>query len=183
MSINLSVTDDVEPSVSFSGDIEGKTTLADSNVIPLSARISTAWTPADNLLRLDTLTGLVGGFEFNLEGTINPLNHPSADQTPFNVSANLALNKESAIAEQLQKAGAAFPLVGAAISLEASSTGEQIILSIPTASVNEMAWTGKVTLNLPDQHLTGLFETPSVTMDALDATDDAEEGDASSTTN
>ena len=181
MSINLSVTDDVEPSVSLSGDIEGETTLADSTVIPLSARISTAWKPADNSLHLDTLTGLVGGLEFNLEGTINPLNHPSVDRTPFSISANLALNKESAIAEQLQRAGASLPLASAAISLEASSTGEQIILSIPAASVNEMAWTGEVTFNLPDQHLTGLFDAPSVNMDALGATDDAAEGNASST--
>jgi len=180
VSINLSVTDDAEPSVSFSGDIEGKTTLADSTVIPLSARISTAWTPADNLLRLDTLSGLIGGFEFNIEGTINPLNHPSADRTPFDVSANLALNKESAMAEQLQRAGAPFPLASAAISLEARSTGEQINLSIPAASVNEMAWTGEVTFNLPDQRLTGLFEAPSVNIDALAATDDAEERDSSS---
>jgi hypothetical protein len=181
MSINLSVTDDVEPSVSLSGDIEGETTLADSTVIPLSARISTAWKPADNSLHLDTLTGLAGGLEFNLEGTINPLNHPSVDRTPFSISANLALNKESAIAEQLQRAGASLPLASAAISLEASSTGEQIILSIPAASVNEMAWTGEVTFNLPDQHLTGLFDAPSVNMDALGATDDAAEGNASST--
>ena len=180
VSINLSVTDDLTPSVSLSSDIEGKTTLADSTVIPLSARVSTAWTPADNLLRVDSLTGIVGGLEFSVEGAINPLTRLSPDRTPFNVSAKLALNKESVITEQLQKAGAAFALVGAAISLEASSTGEQINLSIPTASVNEMAWTGKVTFNLPDQHLTGLFETPSVNMDALDATDDAEEGDASS---
>ena len=68
VSINLSVTDDAEPSVSFSGDIEGTTTLADSTVIPLSARINTTWMPADNLLRLDALTCLVGGLEFNLEG-------------------------------------------------------------------------------------------------------------------
>ena len=44
-----------------------------------------------------------------------------------------------------------------------------------------MAWTGKVTFNLPDQRLTGLFEAPSVNMDALVTADDAEEGDASST--
>ena len=181
MSINLSVTDDVEPSVSLSGDIEGETTLADSTVIPLSARISTAWTPADNLLRVNALAGMIGGLEFNLEGTINPLNHASVNQTPFNVSANLALNKQSIVAEQLQRAGASLPLASAAISLEASSTGEQIILSIPAASVNEMAWTGKVTFNLPDQHLTGLFEAPSINMDALGATDDAEEENASST--
>ena len=74
VSINLSVTDDLTPSVSLSGDIEGKTTLADSTVIPLSARVSTAWTPADNLLRLNALTGIVGGLEFSVEGTINPLN-------------------------------------------------------------------------------------------------------------
>ena len=181
VSINLSVTDDLAPSVSLSGDIEGKTTLADSTVIPLSARVSTAWTPADNLLRLNALTGIVGGLEFSVEGTINPLTRLSPDRTPFDVRANLALLKESAIAEQLQRVGASLPLASAAISLEASSTGEQIILSIPAASVNEMAWTGKVTFNLPDQHLTGLFEAPSVNMDALDATDDAEEGDASST--
>ena len=181
MSINLSVTDDVEPSVSLSGDIEGETTLADSTVIPLSARISIAWTPADNLLRVNALAGIIGGLEFDLEGTINPLNRASVDQTPFNVSANLALNKQSIVAEQLQRAGASFPFVGAAISLEASSTGEQIILSIPAASVNEMAWTGEVTFNLPDQHLTGLLDAPSVNMDTLAAIDDAEEGNASST--
>jgi uncharacterized protein involved in outer membrane biogenesis len=44
-----------------------------------------------------------------------------------------------------------------------------------------MAWTGEVTFNLPDQHLTGLFDAPSVNMDALGATDDAAEGNASST--
>ena len=181
VSIDLSVTNDAVPSVSFSGDIEGETTLADSTVIPLSARISTAWTPADNLLRVNALAGMIGGLEFNLEGTINPLNHPSVDRTPFRISANLALNKESAIAGQLQRAGASLPLASAAISLEASSTGEQIILSIPAASVNEMAWTGEVTFNLPDQHLTGLFDAPSVNMDALGATDDAAEGNASST--
>ena len=181
VSINLSVTDDAEPSVSLSGDIEGETILADSTVIPLSARISTAWTPADNLLRVDTLIGIVGGFEFSVEGTINPLTRLSPDRTQFDVSAHLALNKQSFVAEQLQRAGASFPLVGAVISLEASSTGEQINLSIPTASVNEMAWTGEVTFNLADQHLTGLFDAPSVNMDALAAIDDAEEGNASST--
>ena len=111
VSINLSVTDDDGPSVSLSGDIEGETTLADSTVIPLSARISTAWTPADNLLRVNALAGIIGGLEFDLEGTINPLNRASVDQTPFNVSANLALNKQSIVAEQLQRAGASFPLV------------------------------------------------------------------------
>ena len=181
VSIDLSVTNDAVPSVSFSGDIEGETTLADSTVIPLSARISTAWTPADNLLRVNALAGMIGGLEFNLEGTINPLNHASVNQTPFNVSANLALNKQSIVAKQLQRARASLPLTSAAISLEASSTGEQIILSIPAASVNEMAWTGEVTFNLPDQHLTGLFEAPSINMDALAATDDAAEGNASST--
>ena len=124
---------------------------------------------------------MIGGLEFNLEGTINPLNHASVNQTPFNVSANLALNKQSIVAKQLQRARASLPLASAAISLEASSTGEQIILSIPAASVNEMAWTGEVTFNLPDQHLTGLFEAPSINMDALAATDDAAEGNASST--
>ena len=143
MSINLSVTDDVEPSVSLSGDIEGETTLADFTVIPLSARISTAWKPADNSLHLHTLTGLVGGLEFNLEGTINPLNHPSVDRTPFSISANLALNKESAIAEQLQRAGASLPLASAAISWEASSTGEQIILhSRCLGERNGLDWQG-----------------------------------------
>ena len=181
VSIDLSVTNGAAPSVSFAGDIQGETTIADSTVIPLSARISTAWTPTDNLLRVNALAGIVGGLEFNLEGTINPLNHASVDQTPFDVSANLTLNNESAIAEQLQRAGASFPLVAAAISLEASSTGEQINLSIPAASVNETAWTGEVTFNLPDQHLTGLFEAPSINMNALGATDNAEEGDASST--
>ena len=181
VSIDLSVTNGAAPSVSFASDIQGETTIADSTVIPLSARISTAWTPTDNLLRVNALAGIVGGLEFNLEGTINPLNHASVDQTPFDVSANLTLNNESAIAEQLQRAGASFPLVAAAISLEASSTGEQINLSIPAASVNETAWTGEVTFNLPDQHLTGLFEAPSINMNALGATDNAEEGDASST--
>ena len=181
VSIDLSVTNGAAPSVSFASDIQGETTIADSTVIPLSARISTAWTPTDNLLRVNALAGIVGGLEFNLEGTINPLNHASVDQTPFDVSANLTLNNESAIAEQLQRAGASFPLVAATISLEASSTGEQINLSIPAASVNETAWTGEVTFNLPDQHLTGLFEAPSINMNALGATDNAEEGDASST--
>lgn len=181
LSIELSVTNDAAPSVSFAGDIEGKTTLADSTVIPLSARVSTAWTPADNLLRVNALAGIVGGLEFNLEGTINPLNHASVNQTPFNVSANLALNKQSIVAKQLQRAGASLPLTSAAISLEASSTGEQINLSVPAASVNEMAWTGEATFNLADQHFTGLFETPSINMNALGATDDAEAGDASST--
>ena len=181
VSIDLSVTNGAAPSVSFASDIQGETTIADSTVIPLSARISTAWTPTDNLLRVNALAGIVGGLEFNLEGTINPLNHASVDQTPFDVSANLTLNNESAIAEQLQRAGASLPLVAAAISLEASSTGEQINLSIPAASVNETAWTGEVTFNLPDQHLTGLFEAPSINMNALGATDNAEEGDASST--
>ena len=181
VSINLSVTDDLEPSVIFSGDIDGKTTLADSTVIPLSARISTAWTPADNLLRVNALAGIVGGIEFSIEGTINPLTRLSPDKTPFDVRANLALNKPSIIAEQLQRAGTPFPITSAAISFEASSTGEQIILSIPAASVNETAWTSEVTFNLPDQHFTGLFETPSINMNALGATDDAEEGDASST--
>ena len=181
VSIDLSVTNDAVPSVSFSGDIEGETTLADSTVIPLSARISTAWTPADNLLRVNALAGMIGGLEFNLEGTINPLNHASVNQTPFNVSANLALNKQSIVAKQLQRAGASLPLTNAAISLEASSTGEQINLSVPAASVNETAWISEVTFNLPDQHLTGLFEAPSINMDALAATDDAAEGNASST--
>ena len=181
VSIDLSVTNDAGPSVSFSGDIEGETTLADSTVIPLSARISTAWTPADNLLRVNALAGIVGVLEFNLEGTINPLNHASVNQTPFNVSANLALNKQSIVAKQLQRAGASLPLTSAAISLEASSTGEQINLSVPAASVNEMAWTGEATFNLADQHFTGLFDAPSVNMDALGATDDAEEENASST--
>ena len=181
VSIDLSVTNGAAPSFIFASDIQGETTIADSTVIPLSARISTAWTPTDNLLRVNALAGIVGGLEFNLEGTINPLNHASVDQTPFDVSANLTLNNESAIAEQLQRAGASFPLVAAAISLEASSTGEQINLSIPAASVNETAWTGEVTFNLPDQHLTGLFEAPSINMNALGATDNAEEGDASST--
>ncbi len=181
VSIDLSVTNDAAPSVSFSGDIEGETTLTDSTVIPLSARISTAWTPADNLLRVNTLAGIVGGLQFNLEGTINPLNHASVDQMPFDVRANLTLNNESAVAEQLQRAGATFPLASATLSLEASGTGKQIDLSIPAASVNEMAWTGKVTFDLPDQRLAGFFETPSINMDALVTTDDAEEGDASST--
>ena len=181
LSIELSVTNDAAPSVSFAGDIEGETTLADSTVIPLSVRISTAWTPADNLLRVNALTGIVGGLEFSVEGTIKPLTRLSPDRTPFDVRANLALLKESAIAEQMQRAGASFPLAAAAISLEASSTGEQIILSIPAASVNETAWTSEVTFNLPDQHFTGLFEMPSINMNALGATDDAEEGDASST--
>ncbi|NDG92959.1 MAG: hypothetical protein EBY55_07445, partial [Gammaproteobacteria bacterium] len=181
LSIELSVTNDAAPSVSFAGDIEGKTTLADSTVIPLSARVSTAWTPADNLLRLNALTGIVGGLEFSGEGTINPLTRLSPDRTPFNVNANLALSKESAIAEQLRRAGAPFPLASAAISMEASSTGEQINLSIPDASVNEMSWTGEVTFNLPNQRLTGLFEASSVNIDALAATDDAEGGNASST--
>ena len=181
VSIDLSVTNDAVPSVSFSGDIEGETTLADSTVIPLSARISTAWTPADNLLRVNALAGMIGGLEFNLEGTINPLNHASVNQTPFNVSANLALNKQSIVAKQLQRARASLPLTSAAISLEASSTGEQINLSVPAASVNETAWISEVTFNLPDQHLTGLFEAPSINMDALAATDDAAEGNASST--
>jgi len=181
LSIELSVTNDAAPSVSFAGDIEGKTTLADSTVIPLSARVSTAWTPADNLLRLNALTGIVGGLEFSGEGTINPLTRLSPDRTPFDFRANLALLKESAIAEQLQRAGAPFPLTSATLSLEASGTGEQIDLSIPAASVNEMAWTGKVTFNLPDQRLVGFFEAPFVNVDALAATDDAEEGDASST--
>ena len=181
VSIDLSVTNDAAPSVSFSGDIEGETTLADSSVIPLSARISTAWTPTDNLLRLDALTGIVGGLEFSVEGSINPLTRLSPDRTPFNVNANLALSKESAIAEQLRRAGAPFPLASAAISMEASSTGEQINLSIPDASVNEMSWTGEVTFNLPNQRLTGLFEASSVNIDALAATDDAEGGNASST--
>ena len=181
VSINLSVTDDLTPSVSLSGDIEGKTTLADSTVIPLSARVSTAWTPADNLLRLNALTGIVGGLEFSFKGTINPRTRLSPNRAPFDVRANLALLKESAIAEQLQRAGTSFPLASAAISLEASSTGEQIILSVPAASVNEMAWTGKVTFNLPDQRLAGFFEAPFVNIDALVTADDAEEGDASST--
>ena len=181
VSIDLSVTNDAAPSVSFSGDIEGETTLTDSTVIPLSARISTAWTPADNLLRVNALAGIVGGLQFNLEGTINPLNHASVDQMPFDVRANLTLNNESAVAEQLQRAGATFPLASATLSLEASGTGKQIDLSIPAASVNEMAWTGKVTFDLPDQRLAGFFETPSINMDALVKTDDAEEGDASST--
>ena len=181
LSIELSVTNDAAPSVSFAGDIEGKTTLADSTVIPLSARVSTAWTPADNLLRLNALTGIVGGLEFSGEGTINPLTRLSPDRTPFDFRANLALLKESVIAEQLQRAGAPFPLTSATLSLEASGTGEQIDLSIPAASVNEMAWTGKVTFNLPDQRLAGFFEAPFVNVDALAATDDAEEGDASST--
>ena len=180
LSIELSVTNDAAPSVSFAGDIQGETTLADSTVIPLSARISTAWTPTDNLLRVNALAGIVGGLEFNLEGTINPLNHPSVEQTPFNVRANLALSKESAIAEQMQRAGTPFPITTAAISFEASGTGEQINLSIPAASVNEMAWTGKVTFNLPNQRLTALFNAPSINIDALAATDDAEEGYASS---
>jgi hypothetical protein len=181
VSIDLSVTNDAAPSVSFSGDIEGETTLTDSTVIPLSARISTAWTPADNLLRVNALAGIVGGLQFNLEGTINPLNHASVDQMPFDVRANLTLNNESAVAERLQRAGATFPLASATLSLEASGTGKQIDLSIPAASVNEMAWTGKVTFDLPDQRLAGFFETPSINMDALAATYDAEEGDASST--
>jgi hypothetical protein len=181
VSIDLSVTNDAAPSVSFSGDIEGETTLTDSTVIPLSARISTAWTPADNLLRVNALAGIVGGLQFNLEGTINPLNHASVDQMPFDVRANLTLNNESAVAERLQRAGATFPLASATLSLEASGTGKQIDLSIPAASVNEMAWTGKVTFDLPDQRLAGFFEAPSINMDALVTTDDAEEGDASST--
>ena len=181
VSIDLSVTNDAAPSVSFSGDIEGETTLTDSTVIPLSARISTAWTPADNLLRVNALAGIVGGLQFNLEGTINPLNHASVDQMPFDVRANLTLNNESAIAEQLQRAGATFPLASATLSLEASGTGKQIDLSIPAASVNEMAWTGKVTFDLPDQRLAGFFEAPFVNIDALVTTDDAKEGDASST--
>ena len=181
MSINLSLTDDMEPSVSLSGDIEGETTLADSTVIPLSARISTAWTPADNLLRLNALTGIVGGLEFSFKGTINPRTRLSPDRAPFDVRANLALLKESAIAEQLQKAGTPFPLASATLSLEASGTGEQIDLSVPAASVNEMAWTGKGTFNLPDQRLAGFFEAPFVNIDALVTADDAEEGDASST--
>ncbi len=181
VSIDLSVTNDAAPSVSFSGDIEGETTLTDSTVIPLSARISTAWTPADNLLRVNALAGIVGGLQFNLEGTINPLNHASVDQMPFDVRANLTLNNESAVAERLQRAGATFPLASATLSLEASGTGKQIDLSIPAASVNEMAWTGKVTFDLPDQRLAGLFGAPSINMDALVTTDDAEEGDASST--
>ena len=181
VSIDLSVTNDAAPSVSFSGDIEGETTLTDSTVIPLSARISTAWTPADNLLRVNALAGIVGGLQFNLEGTINPLNHASVDQMPFDVRANLTLNNESAVAEQLQRAGATFPLASATLSLEASGTGKQIDLSIPAASVNEMAWTGKVTFDLPDQRLAGFFEAPFVNIDALVTTDDAEEGDASST--
>ena len=181
VSINLSVSDDLEPSVSLSGDIEGKTTLADSTVIPLSARVSTAWTPADNLLRLNALTGIVGGLEFSVEGTINPLTRLSPDGTPFDVRANLTLNKQSIVAEQLQRAGVSFPLASTTLSLEASGTGKQIDLSIPAASVNEMAWTGKVTFDLPDQRLAGFFETPSINMDALVTTDDAEEGDASST--
>ena len=181
VSINLSVSDDLEPSVSLSGDIEGKTTLADSTVIPLSARVSTAWTPADNLLRLNALTGIVGGLEFSVEGTINPLTRLSPDGTPFDVRANLTLNKQSIVAEQLQRAGATFPLASATLSLEASGTGKQIDLSIPAASVNEMAWTGKVTFDLPDQRLAGFFEAPFVNIDALVTTDDAEEGDASST--
>ena len=181
VSIDLSVTNDAAPSVSFSGDIEGETTLTDSTVIPLSARISTAWTPADNLLRVNALAGIVGGLQFNLEGTINPLNHASVDQMPFDVRANLTRNNESAVAEQLQRAGATFPLASATLSLEASGTGKQIDLSIPAASVNEMAWTGKVTFDLPNQRLAGFFEAPSINMDALVTTDDAEEGDASST--
>ncbi|MEK9591477.1 MAG: hypothetical protein VW390_09235, partial [Gammaproteobacteria bacterium] len=181
VSIDLSVTNDAAPSVSFSGDIEGETTLTDSTVIPLSARISTAWTPADNLLRVNALAGIVGGLQFNLEGTINPLNHASVDQMPFDVRANLTLNNESAVAERLQRAGATFPLASATLSLEASGTGKQIDLSIPAASVNEMAWTGKVTFDLPDQRLAGFFGAPSINMDALVTTDDAEEGDASST--
>ena len=181
VSINLSVTDDLTPSVSLSSDIEGKTTLADSTVIPLSARVSTAWTPADNLLRLNALTGIVGGLEFSFKGTINPRTRLSPNRAPFDVRANLALLKESAIAEQLQRAGTPFPLASATLSLEASGTGEQIDLSVPAASVNEMAWTGKVTFNLPDQRLAGFFEAPFVNIDALVTADDAEEGDASST--
>ena len=181
VSINLSVTDDLTPSISLSSDIEGKTTLADSTVIPLSARVSTAWTPADNLLRLNALTGIVGGLEFSFKGTINPRTRLSPDRAPFDVRANLALLKESAIAEQLQRAGTPFPLASATLSLEASGTGEQIDLSVPAASVNEMAWTGKVTFNLPDQRLAGFFEAPFVNIDALVTADDAEEGDASST--
>ena len=181
VSINLSVTDDLTPSVSLSSDIEGKTTLADSTVIPLSARVSTAWTPADNLLRLNALTGIVGGLEFSFKGTINPRTRLSPNRAPFDVRANLALLKESAIAEQLQRAGTPFPLASATLSLEASGTGEQIDLSVPAASVNEMAWTGKVTFNLPDQRLAGFFEAPFVNIDALVTAYDAEEGDASST--
>ena len=108
VSIDLSVTNDAVPSVSFSGDIEGKTTLADSTVIPLSARISTAWTPADNLLRVNALAGMIGGLEFNLEGDHQSAYSPSVNQTPFNVSANLALNKQSIVAKQLQRARASF---------------------------------------------------------------------------
>ena len=133
------------------------------------------------MLRLNALTGIVGGLEFSVEGTINPLTRLSPDGTPFDVRANLTLNKQSIVAEQLQRAGATFPLASATLSLEASGTGKQIDLSIPAASVNEMAWTGKVTFDLPDQRLAGFFEAPFVNIDALVTTDDAEEGDASST--
>ena len=47
--------------------------------------------------------------------------------------------------------------------------------------MNETAWTGEVTFNLADQHLTGLFDAPSVNIDTLAAIDDAAEGNASST--